>query len=83
MSGVVVVVVATVKWLEVQQSEEYREVIFSVGVAVHSKLLALMTSSGLQETALLLRPQPTQFFFEYANLCTCTFLLPFECFYMF
>lgn len=52
-------------------------------MAVHSKLLALITSSGLQETALLLRPQPTQFFFKYANLCTCTFLLPFECFYMF
>lgn len=42
---------------------EYRDVILSVDVAVLSKLLALITSSGLQETALLLRPQPTQFFF--------------------
>lgn len=64
-------------------SEEYRDVIVRIDMAVHSKLLALITSSGLQETALLLRPQPTQFFFKYANLCTCTFLLPFECFYMF
>lgn len=69
----------TVKWLK----EEYREVIFSTDVAVHSKLLALINILRAPETALLLRPQPTQPFFKYANLCTCTFLLPFECFYMF
>lgn len=68
--------IVTVSGWEVRLTRNKGMWFFSVDVAVRSKLLALITSSGLQETALLLRPQPTQFFFKYANLCTCTFLLP-------